>query len=139
MECAMRVAIPTWCDRVSPVFDVARRLLLVDVAGRAEVSRTVASLEDTQLVLRAKCLADLGVNTLICWAISAQLQSMLTSIDVRVIPHACGPVEDVLRAFLAGRLGDDAFLMPGCCARRQRIRRRHRCGPSESDVQGDVV
>ena len=122
----MRIAIPTWCERVSPVFDVAKHLLLIDVDGGKEVNRYEAPIEDGRPWARAKHLAELGVNTLICGAISRPLEDMLTSADVRVIPHACGPVEQILRAFLAGSLTEDAFLMPGFCGRRRR-RGRHGC------------
>ncbi len=135
----MRVAIPTWCGRVSPVFDVARHLLLVDVDGDTEVGREQVDIEDTRTTRRAKRLAELGVNMLICEAISAPLQATLTSADVLVVPHACGPVEEVLRAFLAGRLADDAFLMPGCCGRRRRVRSRRRGSQMKSSAQEDVV
>lgn len=135
----MRVAIPTWGGRVSPVFDVARRLLLVDFEGDGEVRREEAGIEYSQPTLRAKRIAELGVNTLICGAISTPLEALLTSADVRVIPHACGPVEVVLRAFLAGRLADDAFLMPGCCGRQLRARGRRRGDRSNSKMRGDVA
>lgn len=111
----------------------------MDVDGDIEVAREEAGIEATQPVLRAKRVAELGVNTLICGAISRPLETLLTSADVRVIPHACGPVEEVVRAFLTGRLVEDAFLMPGCCRGRRRIRGGHRGGRRRLDVQGDVA
>lgn len=134
----MRVAIPTWGGRVSPVFDVARRLLLVDVNGDAEVSREEVAIEASQPATRAIRTTELGVNTLICGAISTPLESLLVSAHVCVIPDACGSVEDVLRAFLAGSLEEDAFLMPGCCHRRRRIRGR-RGRHANSNVQGEIL
>ncbi len=131
----MRVGIPTWCGRISPVFDVARCLILVDVERGSEIHREGVTIEATEPTRRAKRLAELGVNTLICGAISASLEASLVSADVGVIPHACGPVDVVLRAFLAGRLADNAFLMPGCCERRRRIRGRHHGERSKSKVQ----
>ena len=114
---SMKVAIPTWTGRVSPVFDVAKRLLVVNLDGDAEVDRAEAAAEETGLVARARRVTQLGVDVLICGAISMPLEEMLVSAGVRVIPHTCGPVEDVLRAFVSGRLTDGAFLMPGCCRR----------------------
>jgi predicted Fe-Mo cluster-binding NifX family protein len=135
----MRIAIPVWSGRVSPVFDVAKRLLVVDVDGGSEVSRGEVRLEDTRPWTRATHLAQLKVNTLICGAISRPLESMLGSVHVRVVPLACGSVEQVLGAFLAGNLAEDAFLMPGCCARRRRRRGCGRRGRSGFEVQGDVT
>ena len=121
------------------MFDVAKRLLVVDVDGDCEVSREEACIEETQPTRRVQRVAELGVHTLICGAISAPLEAMLVAADVQVIPHACGPAEQILRAFLAGRLAEDAFLMPGCCGRRRGHRGRHRCGRSRLDAQGDVA
>ena len=132
----MKVAIPTWSGRVSPVFDVARVLLLVDFDGDAEAHRQEAALEETEFAARVRRVAQLGAEVLICGAISMPLEAMLVSAGVRVIPHTCGPAEDVLRAFASGRLTDEAFLMPGCCGRRRR-RGRRRGGRCRPGTQGD--
>jgi len=101
--------------------------LVVDVERNAELGRSETDLEETQVAFRARRLTELGVHVLICGAISWPLEAMLVSAGVRVIAQTCGPVEDVLRAFLAGQLASEAFLMPGCCGRRRRFRggRRH--------------
>jgi len=133
----MRVGIPTWCGRVSPVFDVARHLLLVDVDEGKAVGRIEAHIEEGQLCARVKRVADLGVNTLICGAISESLEAALVSGGVQVIPHTCGPVEQVLCAFLAGTLADDVTLMPGFCGRlhrRQGQRLRHKGGRGREQI-----
>ncbi|MCK4341845.1 MAG: NifB/NifX family molybdenum-iron cluster-binding protein [Phycisphaerae bacterium] len=134
----MRVALPTWDGRISPVFDVARRLLVVDVERDAEIGRSEVDLEETRLAARASRVTALGVHVLICGAISWPLEAMLTSAGIRLIPQICGPVEDVLRAFLAGQLPDEAFLMPGCCGRRRRFRggRRHGGRPGAGRWRG---
>ena len=132
----MKVAIPTWNARVSPVFDVAKRLLVVKLEGAREVSREEAAIEETQLMARAKRVTQLGVDVLICGAISMPLEAMLVSAGVRVIPHTCGTVEDIVLAFESGRLTDETFLMPGCCGRRRRFRGRHRGGRWGFDVSG---
>jgi predicted Fe-Mo cluster-binding NifX family protein len=124
----MRVGIPTWDGHVSPVLDVARHLLVVDVEGNTEVSRNEAELAQARLGARAEQIRRLGVEVLICGAVSWPLEAMLASSGVRVIPQICGPVKDVLRAFLVGQLPNEAFLMPGCCGRRRRFRGGRRGG-----------
>jgi len=123
----MRAAIPTWNDRVSPVFDVARHLIVVDVEDNAEVSRSEAVIVAMPLADRAKQLDDQGVDVLICGAISQSLERMLASVGVTVIPNTCGLVEEVLRAFCSGQLTEQGFLMPGC-GRRRALRGRQRRG-----------
>ena len=117
----MRVAISISDGRVSPVFDVAGRLLLVDVQTGREVGRTEEVLEEPELAARARRVAELGADVLICGAISRPLEAMLWSTGVEVIPQTCGPAEDVLRAFVSGQLTEQAFVIPGCCGHRRRF------------------
>jgi predicted Fe-Mo cluster-binding NifX family protein len=135
----MRVAIPTWNGAISPVFDVARRLLVVDIEGGSEVSRNETMLEDTQFASRVNRVSDIGVNVLICGAISRPLEAMLASSGVRVIAQTCGSTEDVLRAFASGQLTDTAFVMPGCCGRRRRFRGHRHNGWRNADSKGDAL
>jgi len=119
----MRIAIPQWQGRVSPVFDVAANLLLVDVADTREVGRQEVPLTAVHPAYRAQELARLPVNVLICGAISRPLEMAVCSLGVQVIAQVCGQVEEVLKAFLEGRLSNPVFLMPGCCGRRRRLQR----------------
>jgi predicted Fe-Mo cluster-binding NifX family protein len=123
----MRVAIPSWNDRVSPVFDAARRLVVVDVENGVEQTRRQETLQEEFPTRRVRQLAQLGVNVLICGAISRPLAALLAASGITVIPWTAGPVNEVLVAYLAGRLPDARWLMPGCGGRRQR--RRGGCGP----------
>lgn len=124
----MRIAIPTWRGRISPVFDAARNLLLVDAQDGREIRREETTVEPADLVARARRVAQLGTDLLICGAISWPLEATLVSTGVGVISQTCGPVEEVLRAFLSGQLTQQAFLMPGCRGRRRRLRGRRRRG-----------
>lgn len=126
----MKVAVPIRVDRVSPVFDVARRLLLVHVEGGAEISRHEQEIDEADLGRRAQRIAALGVDVLICGAISRTLEMMLIAQGVQVLPHICGQVEDVLQAFISGQWTEQTFLMPGCCGQRRRVRGRYGPGPS---------
>jgi len=121
----VNVAIPTWNGRVSPVLDVAKHLLVADVERNAEVDRREAEIEETNLAARARRISELGVQVLICGAVSWPLEEALMSAGVQVFPQVCGPVEDVLRAYLSGRLKDEAFRMPGCRGQRRGRGRRH--------------
>ena len=121
----MRLAIPVWQGRVSPVFDVAGHLLLVELTDGQEVARGEQLLDETTTGERARNLAEFGVETLICAAISQLLETELASRGIRVIAQVCGNVEEVLAAFVSGHLDEERFAMPGCCAQR---RRRHRGG-----------
>lgn len=127
----MLIAIPVWQGRVSPVFDVAGQMLVVERYGDGEVARREVALPDAEPDKRARALADLGVTTLICGAISRPLESLLAASRIRVISGVCGDIEDVLEAVLSGNVNDGRFAMPGCSGRRRR-RHRGRCRGGES-------
>jgi predicted Fe-Mo cluster-binding NifX family protein len=110
----MKIAIPDWQGRVSPVFDVAGHLVVAEVADGQARERRMVRLVSEGLHERVASVAGLGVEVLICGAISRSLELALTDAGVEVIPRTCGEVDQVLAAFAAGKLGDNEFLMPGC-------------------------
>ena len=105
----MRLAVPIWGDRLSPVLDVARRLLLLEVDDGRVMSRMEHDLSSAD---RAQAASQLGVTVLICGAVSLQLSRRLSAAGVVVIPNVCGAVEEVVHAYLSGVLLDGSFTMP---------------------------
>ena len=124
----MKIAIPIWNGLVSSVFDFAHQLLVVDVEGRTERSRSEISLGQESMPQRIAKLVDSSVDVLICGAISRPLASMLMASNIEVIPFVSGPVDEVLNAYFDGRLAEPRFLQPGCWpgARKRFCRGRRR-------------
>jgi len=110
----MTVAMPIFEGRISPVLDVAARLLVIRDRQRSEV--ILANADPLKL---ARQVVELKIDHLICGAISSPLKLALTQSGVKVTSEICGPVETVLEAFLNGNLMEGKFLMPGCCRRRK--------------------
>jgi predicted Fe-Mo cluster-binding NifX family protein len=110
----MRVAIPFWQGRVSPVFDEASRILLVDISDRQEQHRQQEFLSEQNPFERARLLPKLGVDLLICGMISQTQQAAISSAGIRIIPHICGSMEDVIAALLEDRIECSELRMPGC-------------------------
>jgi len=136
----MRVAIPQWQGRVSPVFDVAGSLLIVDLEDGRESQREEVRLARTDVSGRAEELTRLGVDVLVCGAISATLEARLAADGVRVIGFVCGVVKEILAGFLNGALDGPSFRMPGCRRSRGGMRKRgfggrRRMGP-DPDSEG---
>ncbi len=117
---AARIAIAVWNGRISPVFDLSRRLEVFDIEGGMIVARGEATLTTDDPFAKAEQLVAFEISTLVCGAVSAPLAGVLAARDIRVLPFVCGTAEEVLAAFLAGRLPDPALAMPGCCGRRRR-------------------
>jgi len=110
----MKVAIPIWEDRVSPVLDTASRLLVIEVEGQKEASRFETYLEDQDLPRRCLRIQNLGVEILICGAVSRPYFMGLMATGIHVISDKAGNPEDVLKAYLKGTLSHSKFSMPGC-------------------------
>jgi len=110
----MRIAIPIWERKVSPVLDTASRLLILDIEEGSEHSRSEILLDEQDLSRRCLRVQALGVDILICGAVSRPFLRMLIASDVSVISGISGHAEDVLEACLQGNLGHSKFLMPGC-------------------------
>ncbi len=118
----MIVGVTTWGDRVSPVLDVAERLVVFSPGSCAE-GGTAIELSGMSMMHRAAAIEASGIDVLICGAVTKPLLAALTRSGMTVVPWVSGAVDEILEAFSCGRL-DDRFAMPGC----GRGRRRHRRG-----------
>jgi len=125
----MKIAIPLWNGCVSNVFDFAHRLLLVDIEDGGEVNRCEIELKAESLPQRAGSLKRLGVDLLVCGAISRALACMVTASGIELLAFVTGGVDDVLQAYLSGQLVKPEFTMPGYWpgARKGFGRRRRGC------------
>lgn len=124
----MLIAVPNYQGRVSPVFDVATRLVVVRLKGSAEEERGEIVLVEKQPEGIVRSLAEAGIKVLICGAISQELQLLLERGGIRVVSHICGEIDTVIAGYGAGALQKAEFLMPGCCGRRWgAMRRGGRC------------
>jgi predicted Fe-Mo cluster-binding NifX family protein len=112
----MKIAIPTWQGRVSPVFDTAQRLLLVDAENGTEVARSEVALQHAFSPQRAARLKQLGVDVLICGAISRPLAGVIAASGIALMPFMSGETDQVLAAYLSKKLPSPQFMMPGCWA-----------------------
>ncbi|MGI6459856.1 MAG: NifB/NifX family molybdenum-iron cluster-binding protein [Candidatus Hydrogenedentales bacterium] len=125
----MKVAIPEWQGRISPVFDVAATLVVTDLTadGQAAEQHSIRLFRN-DLHGRVMEMAGLGIDVLVCGAISWPLEMALSNAGIEVIPHTCGEVQSVLESYMTSRLNPNTFLMPGCCGRRRRHRGQGRRG-----------
>jgi predicted Fe-Mo cluster-binding NifX family protein len=119
----MKIAIPYFQGRISPVFDVAGHFYLIEVKDGKELSRQEFDFIGNGIFAKAQMLSELNVDVLICGAISGIQENVLRNTGIRLLTFICGEMEDVLEAFVYGKVAIRAFQMPGCCGRR-----RHRHG-----------
>jgi len=128
----MLIAVPNCQGRVSPVFDVAARLLVVRLKGGAELDRWEVALFEKQPGEIVRSLRELGINVLICGGISQGLRVALEHVGIRVLAQVCGGTEAVIAAYRDGRLNSPEFIMPGCRGRRRGVSKRASFLPAAS-------
>lgn len=121
----MKVVLPTDGGRISPVLDAAKNFAVVTTDFDGALTRKDVVIATADPIAKVKRIVELGAGVIICGAISWPLETMLTSAGMRVIPNTCGPLDDVLAAYYAGKLTEQAFLLPGCPGRQHRHRHRH--------------
>lgn len=108
-----RIAVTVWGGRVSPVLDVSTRALLLTVEDGQTLDRAELELPATGGAKLA-ALSNRGVGTLLCGAVSRLMAQQATAFGLRLVPFLAGAVEEVVAAYLAGRLPHPSLSMPGC-------------------------
>jgi predicted Fe-Mo cluster-binding NifX family protein len=129
----MKLAVPVFHGRVSPVLDSAGLLLLVEYSGGHVTARSEKPLDLATPQQRIARICELNVDTVIAGAVSKQLQFALAAAGINLIPVRRGPIEKILTAFVAGSLADPRFCLPGCSAS---TGDRSKTAPKSSELQG---
>jgi len=119
----MKAAFAYWDDRIAPVFDIARRIHVVEADSGRIVAETEEVLADVLPAQKALRLVELGVGTLVCGAISRSYHETVAAYGIRVIPFVAGDLSEVIQAWLSGNLESDTFVMAGCSGRGRGRRR----------------
>ena len=109
----MKVALPVWQGRVSSVFDLAHKLLVVEFEKGREKSRREIVLIEQSGANRAATLKQLGIGVLICGAISRPLAEMISGSGIQVLPFVSGSTEQIIKAYKTDRLSQPQYVLPG--------------------------
>jgi predicted Fe-Mo cluster-binding NifX family protein len=122
----MNLAIAIWNDRISPVFDVSRKILILNIENNSVINEVIEIFKNDNFTYKISRLIDLNIDVLICGAISNPLDEMINMHEIKTIPFTCGKIEAVINAFLKNTLGNQNLYMPGCCGFRKKMRDRKR-------------
>ena len=122
MPWLMKAALTVWDGRISPVFDVSREAVILTIEKGVVSARRTENIEAPTAALKIEKLIELGVDTLICGAISEPLHRELTLRGVKVFGFVAGEIDEVMQALIAGTLPASALSMPGCYGRQNRFR-----------------
>ena len=100
----MRVAIPTFRSQISPRFDCASELLVVEVQDGEIARREERSLQNVPPFARANYLRAQGVQVVLCGGLRRRDFHELAASGIEVIAGLFGEVEPILEAYLQGQL-----------------------------------
>ncbi|MCP4689350.1 MAG: hypothetical protein GY859_14955 [Desulfobacterales bacterium] len=115
----MNVAITVWENRISPVFDSSRTLLVAAVENARAVNGRREPFNPAFPSRLVDRFNELEIETLICGAITRTPAALIEAGKIQLIPFICGGVDDVLESYAKGVDIMQKYLMPGCCGRRR--------------------
>ncbi len=110
----MKVAVTVWEERISPVFDASRRLLVAEIRSGQIANRSYMAFDPGEPTHLAKTLSGMDVHVLICGAISQVPATLMTDAGITLIPFIAGEVDQVMGAYAKGDALSPTFSMPGC-------------------------
>jgi len=96
----MIVAIPIFGSEVSPRFDCAKEILLINVDEGKILDRKVLEVQATNPLHRARILSGWKVQQVICGGIDDFSLRMLNGLGIRVSPWVSGNARQALERFL---------------------------------------
>ncbi|MBI5550040.1 MAG: NifB/NifX family molybdenum-iron cluster-binding protein [Desulfobacterales bacterium] len=109
----IKVAFATWNNRIAPQFDAAGHVCLVETKMGAIIHAHLEAFR-TKLPVKKVCrLVELGVDTLVCGAISRPVQALVEAQGIRVVALVAGELSEVINAWIKGGLDESHFTMPG--------------------------
>ena len=109
----VRIAIPIFMDRVSPVLDTCTQIMLVDFNQNSEAGRTQYVMEGATLFERVIFLKRAGVQIIICSTLSDSFHHMLQEAKIELVCGIAGLVDEIIQAYGSGSLRLKRFQMPG--------------------------
>ena len=87
--------------------------MVCQLRDKNEIARFETCLDEKFLTRRASRIEGLGIDTLICGAISRLFYNLLAASGMKVISWVSGTADEVLKAYLEGTLAQSRFSMPG--------------------------
>ncbi len=105
----MKIAVATQDGAVSPHFGRCPEYTIVHVEDGSVVERTVVANPGHEPGVLPGFLARHGVTCMIAGGMGPRAQNLFSNLNIDVVVGATGPVDDVLRDHICGRLetGED--------------------------------
>jgi predicted Fe-Mo cluster-binding NifX family protein len=122
----MTIVLPVHQGCISPVLDVAGRLLCLHIENGMTTERREIGLESTDPQYLIQQIRKTEPDFLICGALSNEMEFFLKEAGIHVMPHLCGNIEKIINTFYNTPDLLSQFAMPGCCHRLHYCQRNHK-------------
>lgn len=113
MSTDMTIALTVWGNRISPVFDSSKTLLVAKVCQGVVIKRTQTAFEPNVEKELGLILSRFRVDVLICGAITDVQSEFITKNGVRIVPFITGDVIEILDSYIRKPQRLNTYLMPG--------------------------
>jgi len=110
----MITALTIWENRISPVFDSSHTLLVAQIENNKIANRHLEPFNPSLPSHFADRLDAIGVEILICGAISQLPADIIEAMGIKLIPFISGNTDEVLENLVKAQPIVPEFLMPGC-------------------------
>lgn len=109
----MKIVMPVYDKRISPVFDWCMRVLVVEKLSDNTINKVEMDISEFSEIERIKVLESIGPRTLLCGGISLQLEGIFCYLGIDVISWISGRTDEILNLFLNDSLQPEKVLLPG--------------------------
>jgi predicted Fe-Mo cluster-binding NifX family protein len=110
----MKVAVTIWGNRVSPVFDAAKQLLLADIQNQKITNKQYLSFDPESIDNLIRLFKKKRVNTLICGAITSLPAELIAANGIKLISFVSGEALELVDAMAQKIDIEKIYIMPGC-------------------------
>lgn len=108
------IGVTVWGQRISPVFDSARKMLVVELVDGIIVHVSTLEFDPDRPAQLAQLLRARNIEVVICGAVSEGPAAVLEAAGIELIPFIAGDVRKVVETFIRGYPEWNEFTMPGC-------------------------
>ena len=106
----MKIAIPAFHSKVSPRFDTAQELVVLEVTDGTVIKREKQPLQAYSVSGKIRTLLEQGVDTLICGGIDRLSRQQLGLNRIEVYSWVTGEIDDAVSCFLSNGLNSGTIL-----------------------------
>ncbi|MBT6337715.1 MAG: dinitrogenase iron-molybdenum cofactor biosynthesis domain-containing protein [Desulfobacula sp.] len=109
----MKVALTIWGNRISPVFDSANTLMIVDLENLKISDRVYKGFDPHDLKQFSCILKNCKIDILICGAITDDRSIFIEQNGIVLIPFIFGNTDKILAILINEKHRISDFIMPG--------------------------